>query len=230
MFECSIFFFFTDPMQWSVENVHSWLSYSLTSFTSSEKRSGPSDTSFSQSASSSLWNINGQQLCSLSEEEFRQRDPLNGVKIYANLELLKMWKCNTAATSAVQPFDFGQLLNSCSPASGAASPAPSFGDEQQQHHHQSSGAGIVVKVEFDENMQTTSSAAKFSNPSSVDTSASSSASSIRNSDGEFSLTIINVVMTKILSSSSSSTKNYSQLTQLVLFIHILYCRSPSSSI
>lgn len=177
-------------MQWSVENVHSWLSHSLTSFSGAEKRSG-SDSG--ASVLRSLWNIDGQRLCALSEQEFRQRDPVNGEKIYANLELLKMWKCTPgtgsgsnsagAGSSVVQPFDFvGQLLSSCSPASsvGAASPAPSYVQDEQPSP--AVCQGVTIKVELDHNMQpiTPLSQAKFSNPSSVDTASSS----VRNSDGK----------------------------------------------
>ncbi|OXA53181.1 DNA-binding protein D-ETS-4 [Folsomia candida] len=85
-----------DPTQWSVADVQSWLVYSLRSMESS-----PTSESSVCAALRNFWNMDGRTLCSLSEEEFRLRDSVNGDKLFASLELWKIlqWNGNNASNN-----------------------------------------------------------------------------------------------------------------------------------
>ncbi|ODN02235.1 DNA-binding protein D-ETS-4 [Orchesella cincta] len=198
-----------NPIQWSVGDVQSWLCYSLTSILGVER--GTNSNSATNQNIIAIWNIDGQRLCSMAEEDFHRRDPLNGEKIFANLELLKMaqWKSadlqqthnqqqsvsqqqeinSNGQMSGQQPFDLGRiLLDSVTSSAGAygagcASPASCSGSSSMEHSPSPPTTSFVdIKVELDDSLNQAGSncaSAKFSNPSSVDTS-----SSMRNSDDD----------------------------------------------
>lgn len=123
-----------DPMQWSCADVQAWLNNTLSSLSGmtnmSNNLASPIDMCLRQ-----FWNTEGRRLCSLHEEEFRRRDPVNGDYIFAQLEL---WKMNVpastitlhsmpSATQQQQSFDFDQLLLS-STLSPVGSPLNSVND------------------------------------------------------------------------------------------------------
>ncbi|CAL8104920.1 unnamed protein product [Orchesella dallaii] len=188
-----------DPIQWSVRDVQSWLCYSLTSILGVER--GTTSNSVTNQNIIAIWNIDGQRLCSMAEEDFRRRDPLNGVKIFANLELLKMAKWNSAELQQTQqqsasqqqqqvandinshgqqPFDLGRILldsvTSGAYGAGCASPASCSGSssmDQSPSPPMTTYADIKVELDDSQNQACSSNAsARFSNPSSVDTLSS----------------------------------------------------------
>jgi SAM pointed domain-containing ETS transcription factor len=127
---CSSLAISPDPTQWSNNDVLRWLTHTLSSLPNMTMMSG------NEEAIRQFWNVNGRTLYSVTEEEFRRRDPLNGDRIFANLELwkmLQMQKNYSNANSQLHAlqqqeqdiFDLEQLL--LSPAmSSTMSPEPNL--------------------------------------------------------------------------------------------------------
>lgn len=86
----------------------------------------PSNESNVCAALRNFWNMDGRTLCSLSEEDFRSRDAINGDKLYASLELWKMIQWSGLGTPMSQDIDLDSIVGTpingtC--LSGGSSPA-----------------------------------------------------------------------------------------------------------
>jgi hypothetical protein len=113
----------SDPAQWSAADLQSWLVHSLRSMDSSSVAT--SDSSVCP-ALRNFWNMDGRSLCSLSEDEFRSRDAVNGDKLFASLELWKMLQWSGLGQqqmmSPPHELDISYIVGG-GPLSGASSPA-----------------------------------------------------------------------------------------------------------
>ncbi|XP_062922561.1 SAM pointed domain-containing Ets transcription factor isoform X1 [Mobula hypostoma] len=73
---CKLLNISSDPMEWSVGNVQKWILW-----TEHQYRLPQIGKSFQD--------LSGKELCSMSEEEFRQRSPMCGDILYAHLDIWK---------------------------------------------------------------------------------------------------------------------------------------------
>lgn len=65
-----------DPFNWSVSNVRSWLLWQIEQYNLSSVRLD-------------FFNVSGIELCSLTEEDFKERAPVSGETLFAQLDIWK---------------------------------------------------------------------------------------------------------------------------------------------
>ncbi|XP_036271213.1 SAM pointed domain-containing Ets transcription factor isoform X2 [Pipistrellus kuhlii] len=87
---CKLLNITADPVDWSPGNVQKWLLW-----TEHQYRLPPVGKAFQE--------LGGQELCAMSEEQFRQRSPLSGEVLHAHLDIWKSaaWMKERASSGAV---------------------------------------------------------------------------------------------------------------------------------
>jgi len=91
-------------MQWSTSDVQKWISHKLAGNSShgAAKVVNPTVNQF--------WNLNGYTLCSLPEDEFKRRDPMNGDKLFAHLDLWKTMQTKSCYSLTLLDDQAGNLV------------------------------------------------------------------------------------------------------------------------